>query len=201
MDATGRARRALRRGRRHPRARNVPSPQLVGTPRAARRSTSTRSAPIGVELRGRLGAIRDGVALFSGGLRNQCALADLKLHRLLDTIDEWADWSTGSAPASRWTGRRADGGRRTRRSTLDLTSGEIRTIVWATGLQARLLVARRAGARPQGPAAPRRRRRRRARACTSSARTFLRRRRSSFIHGAGDDAEDLADHLATHLAG
>jgi putative flavoprotein involved in K+ transport len=30
--------------------------------------------------------------------------------------------------------------------------------------------------------------------------TFLRRRRSSFIHGAGDDTADLADHLALHLA-
>ena len=29
-------------------------------------------------------------ALFSGSLRNKCDLADLKLGRLLDTIDEWA---------------------------------------------------------------------------------------------------------------
>ena len=28
---------------------------------------------------------------------------------------------------------------------------------------------------------------------------FLRRRKSSFIHGAADDARDLVDHLATHL--
>jgi putative flavoprotein involved in K+ transport len=30
--------------------------------------------------------------------------------------------------------------------------------------------------------------------------TFLRRRKSSFIHGAGDDARDLCDHLATYLS-
>ena len=30
---------------------------------------------------------------------------------------------------------------------------------------------------------------------------FLRRRRSSFIHGAGYDAEDLSEHLVAHLAG
>ena len=30
--------------------------------------------------------------------------------------------------------------------------------------------------------------------------TFLRRRKSSFIHGAGDDASDLSDHLAAYLA-
>jgi putative flavoprotein involved in K+ transport len=30
--------------------------------------------------------------------------------------------------------------------------------------------------------------------------TFLRRRKSSFIHGAGDDARDLSDHLTSYLA-
>ena len=40
---------------------------------------------------GRLGGITDdGTAQFSGSLPNQCALADLKLGRLLDTLDEWA---------------------------------------------------------------------------------------------------------------
>ncbi|GIS90494.1 MAG: hypothetical protein CM1200mP20_05350 [Pseudomonadota bacterium] len=29
--------------------------------------------------------------------------------------------------------------------------------------------------------------------------TFLRRRKSSFIHGAGDDAQDISDHLAGYL--
>ena len=28
---------------------------------------------------------------------------------------------------------------------------------------------------------------------------FLRRRKSSFIHGAADDANDLSDHLVSHL--
>jgi len=28
---------------------------------------------------------------------------------------------------------------------------------------------------------------------------FLRRRKSSFIHGAGDDARDLSEHLASYL--
>jgi putative flavoprotein involved in K+ transport len=30
--------------------------------------------------------------------------------------------------------------------------------------------------------------------------TFLRRRKSSFLHGAADDTRDLAEHLAAHLA-
>ena len=44
-----------------------------------------------MRLVGRLAGITDdGTAQFSGSLLNQCALADLKLRRLLDTIDEWA---------------------------------------------------------------------------------------------------------------
>ena len=71
------------------RARRVPSMQLAGSPE---RSTFDLNAltGIGVTLVGRLAAIRDGRALFSGSLRNKCALADLKLGRLLDTLDEWA---------------------------------------------------------------------------------------------------------------
>ena len=45
---------------------------------------------MGVELAGRLAAIRDGRALFSGGLRNVISLADLKMERLLGTFDQWA---------------------------------------------------------------------------------------------------------------
>ena len=40
-----------------------------------------------VRLAGRLAGIPDGVAQFSGSLPNVCALADLKLGRLLNTID------------------------------------------------------------------------------------------------------------------
>ena len=69
-------------------ARKVASPQLVGTPE--RRTLDLNSVTAtGVQLRGRLGAIRDGVAMFSGGFRNHCALADQKLGRLLDDIDLW----------------------------------------------------------------------------------------------------------------
>jgi putative flavoprotein involved in K+ transport len=44
----------------------------------------------GVRLVGRFAGIRDGTVQFSGSLRNKCELADLKLDRLLNTIDEWA---------------------------------------------------------------------------------------------------------------
>ena len=65
-----------------------------------RRSSSARPTPharpqraqrsSGVRLVGRLGRIADGVAQFSGSLANMCALADLKMNRLLDRFDEWA---------------------------------------------------------------------------------------------------------------
>ena len=71
------------------RARRLPSPQLVGTPERTTLDLNALSAA-GVELVGRLSAVRDGRALFSGGLRNMFSLADLKMDRLLDTFDEWA---------------------------------------------------------------------------------------------------------------
>ena len=39
---------------------------------------------------GRLSAVHHGVLLISGGLRNVCVLADLKMKRLLAKFDEWA---------------------------------------------------------------------------------------------------------------
>ena len=71
------------------RARRLPSPQLVGTPERTTLDLNAL-ASMGVELVGRWAAVRDGRALFSGGLRNVFSLADLKMGRLLDTFDEWA---------------------------------------------------------------------------------------------------------------
>ena len=114
------------------RARRLPSPQLVGTPQRSTLDLNALTA-MGVALVGRLSAIRDGRALFSGGLRNVFALADLKMERLLTTFDEWA----------RATGRDADVGAPERFEPtrvpaasplqLDLRGGAIRSIVWATG--------------------------------------------------------------------
>ena len=63
--------------------------QLVGSPERATLDLNALRR-LGVRLVGRLAGIRDGVAQFSGSLPNVCALADLKLGRLLDTIDAWA---------------------------------------------------------------------------------------------------------------
>ena len=90
---------------------------------------------MGVELVGRWAAVRDGRALFSGGLRNVFSLADLKMERLLDTFDEWAQTNGHDAevgPPERFAPTRVP---ESTRLQLDLRSGEIRTIVWATGFR------------------------------------------------------------------
>lgn len=177
------------------RARNVPSPQLVGTDDRTELDLNALRAT-GVELRGRLGTIRDGTAMFSGGLRNQCRLADLKMNRLLNTIDEWA--------VERGHGR-CDDGRPPATAvedsplTLDLTSGEIRTVVWATGYRPDYswldvpVLDHKGRIRHDGGVVE-------APGLYLIGTTFLRRRKSSFVHGAGDDAEDLCEHLAGYLA-
>jgi putative flavoprotein involved in K+ transport len=114
------------------RARRLPSPQLVGTPE---RTTLDLNAlgTMGIQIVGRLSTVRDGRALFSGGLRNLFALADLKMERLLDTFD-----AVGRDPrARRGRGRaralRADRVPESSPLQLDLRDGRIRSVVWATG--------------------------------------------------------------------
>ncbi len=179
-------------------ARKVASPQLVGTPE--RRTLDLNSlTEAGVQVRGRLGTIRDGVALFSGGLRNHCALADQKLGRLLDDIDRWIaehGLEGEAGPVQRYEPTRVARGAPL---TLDLCSGEIATIIWATGFRADLSwvdlpVFDAAGhLRHDGGVVD-------APGVYVLGSSFLRRRRSSFLHGAVDDTGDLADHLVGYLA-
>ena len=180
------------------RARGLPSPQLVGTPERATLDLNVLTRA-GVELVGRWAAVRDGKALFSGGLRNQLALADLKMDRLLDTFDEWANHN----------GRDADTGSPERfeptrvpessRLGLDLTSGEIRTVVWATGFRPDYgwldvpVLDRKGYLRHDGGVVD-------APGLYAIGLPVLRRRKSSFILGAEDDARDLIEHLAGYLA-
>src|SRR6202166_378536 len=71
------------------RARRGRSLAPRGTPEKATFDLNALTS-IGVKLVGRFAGINDGRAQFSGSLRSKCELADLKLGRLLDTIDEWA---------------------------------------------------------------------------------------------------------------
>src|SRR5262249_28581830 len=126
---------------------------------------------------------------FSGSLPNVCALADLKLGRLLNTIDAWA----GAAGE-----RFAPTVVRTPPLCLDLRSGEITTIVWATGYRPDLSWLDVPVLDPRGPVVHGGG----VTACRGLSLTgmpFRRRRKSSLIDGAADDAADLAGHLAGHL--
>ena len=181
------------------RARRLPSPQLVGTPDRTTLDLNALSAA-GVELVGRLSAIRDGLALFSGGLRNQFALADLKMERLLDTFDEWARderRDLGVAPSERFEPSRAPASSRLQ---IDLRTGEIRSIIWATGFRPDYswldvpVVDRKGHLLHDGGVVE-------SPGMYAIGLPVLRRRKSTFIHGAEDDARDIVEHLAGYLAG
>jgi putative flavoprotein involved in K+ transport len=178
------------------RARRLPSPQLVGVP-GTTLDLNALSA-LGVELVGRLAAVRDGRALFSGGLRNVFSLADLKMNRLLGTFDDWARTSGGDAEvgtAERYEPTRAP---ETARLQLDLRDGRIATIVWATGFRPdyQWLDVPVADAKGQliheggvvgGPG------------LYALGLPVLRRRKSTFIYGIEDDAREVIDHLVKYL--
>ena len=181
------------------RARGLPSPQLIGTPERATLDLNVLRAA-GVEIVGRLAAIREGRALFSGGLRNQFALADLKMQRLLDTFDNWARnaaLDVEFAVPERFEPTRAPA---SARLSIDLLHGEIRTIVWATGFRPDYrwldvpVLNRKGELRHDGGVvvdAP---------GMYAIGLPVLRRRKSTFILGAEDDARDLVGHLAHYLS-
>jgi putative flavoprotein involved in K+ transport len=180
------------------RARHVPSPQLIGTPE--RRSIDvTTLRQLGVEIVGRLGSVRDGVAFFSGGLANTCRLADLKLNRLLDRLDQWAidaeiDQLDGPHRPEP-TAVPADPA-----LAIDLRRRGIETVVWATGYHPDYTWL-------QLPVLDRRGRIRHDDGVVQGAPgvyvlggNLLRTRRSSYISGAAEDSLAIADHLQRFLS-
>jgi len=181
------------------RVRNLPSFQLVGSPSRATIDLAALQGA-GVRLVGRLAGIRDGKAQFSGSLRNQCNLADLKLARLLDTIDQWADTAGidgGCGPPERFPATFVEP---SPPLGLDLTRGEVKTVIWATGYRPDLswldvpVLDPKGRLRHDGGVTE-------APGLYALAMPFLRRRKSTLIDGAADDARDLSDHLVHWLAG
>jgi putative flavoprotein involved in K+ transport len=180
------------------RARKVPSLQLVGAPGGTLDLNAL--SDIGVRLVGRVAGIADGRLQLSGSLANQCALSDLKINRLLDGIDRWAS-ANGLDPEveppyhlvpTRVPEAPPLG--------LDLGRAGIRTIIWATGFRPDYgwlevpVLDRKGQIRHDGGvvASP---------GLYLVGMPFLRRRKSALIDGAGDDARDLCDHLASYLDG
>ncbi len=181
------------------RARRLPSPQLVGTPERTTLDINALAA-MGVELVGRWAAVRDGRALFSGGLRNLFSLADLKMDRLLDTFDEWAKTDGCDAevdPPERFAPTRVP---ESTRLQLDLRSGEIRAIVWATGFRPDYgwldvpVVDAKGLLRHEGGVVD-------SPGLYALGLPVLRRRKSTFIYGIEDDAREVIDHLTRYLDG
>jgi putative flavoprotein involved in K+ transport len=180
------------------RARRLPSPQLVGTPERTTLDLNALAA-MGVELVGRWAAVRDGRALFSGGLRNMFSLADLKMERLLDVFDEWARTEREDpdvSPAERFAPTEVP---RSQRLELDLRGSEVCSIIWATGFRPDYrwldlpVVDTKGQLRHEGGAVD-------SPGLYALGLPVLRRRKSTFIHGIEDDARDVIDHLSGYLA-
>ena len=180
------------------RVRGLPSPQLIGTPERATLDLNALSAS-GVTLAGRLSAVRDGEALFSGGLRNNFARADLKMNRLLGTFDDWAQRERREnevGPPERFEPTRAP---ESSPLKLSLRNGKVSSIVWATGFHPDYswldvpVIDGKGHLRHDGGVVE-------SPGLYALGLPFLRRRNSTFISGAEDDARDLVDHLAGYLA-
>jgi putative flavoprotein involved in K+ transport len=177
------------------RARRVPSPQLTGTPGLTLDLNRLRQD--GVEVVGHLVGIRDGKAQFSGSLWNTSMLADLKLNRLLNTIDQWIERRARSIaldPPERYAPTALSSAR------LGFNLNEdVSTVLWATGYRPDYswlnvptvfdakgkLKHNRGVVHSPG--------------LYVLGLPYLRRRKSSFIHGVEDDARELGGHLMQFL--
>jgi putative flavoprotein involved in K+ transport len=182
------------------RARKVPSLQLAGT---SDRSTLDLNAlsDLGVTLVGRFAGLADGKAQFAGSLRNMCAMSDLKMARLLDTIDAWArdhDLDGEVEPPHRLPPTRVPDEPPLMMNLANSFKSNIRTIIWATGYRPDYrwlevpVLDHKGMIRHDG-------------GITSSAglylmgAPFMRQRKSTLIDGAGDDARELSGHLASYI--
>ncbi|MAQ55439.1 MAG: pyridine nucleotide-disulfide oxidoreductase [Rhodospirillales bacterium] len=181
------------------RARRVPSLQLTGSLDRGTLDLNTLTG-IGVKLVGRMVGMRDDKALFSGSLKNVCSLADLKMNRLLDNIDEWItnnDHIVGINPRERFLPTLIEN---SPTLEINLTENNIKTIIWATGFRPDLswldvpVLDRKGQILHEGGIVnfP---------GMYLMGMQFLRRRKSSLIDGAGDDALDLSKHLKAYLDG
>lgn len=176
-------------------ARRQPSLQLVGTPEGRSLDLGVLGE-LGVRLVGRaVGAAGDRV-LLADDLAESVADADARLGRLLRRIDGHIARAGVAAPPPEPVRSipTAPGP-----IALDLRREGIRSVLWATGyrrsypwLRVPVLDAR-GEIRHEGGVTP-------VPGLYVLGLQFLRRRKSSWIDGVGDDARELVEHLAGHLS-
>ena len=173
------------------RGRRLPSPQLVGS----------SDLPIldlnylrdqGARIAGRFMRAWNGEAQFSGSLGNVCALADLKMQRLLKLIDETAD-RDGAPAAETFAPTHVDDD-----PLLSLDLEKVNSVIWATGFRPDYswldvdVLDRKGQLRHDGGVVG-------SEGLYVLGLPLMRRRKSSFIFGIEDDARDIADHLVGYL--
>jgi putative flavoprotein involved in K+ transport len=175
-------------------SRRQPSLQLVGRPDHA-----TLDLPLlerrGVRLVGRALRANGATISFADDLVAHTAAADVKLAQLLARIDAFvaaAGLASEVGPAEPfspflWPAPAPE--------AIDLRAEGIRTVVWATGFRRHYpwlkvpVLDERGELRHAGGVTP-------APGLYALGLSFQRRRKSTFIDGVGDDARELADHIA-----
>lgn len=177
------------------RAKRLPSPQLQG---GIDDVDLNALQSMGVSIVGRFSAIRDGEALFSGGLSHVANSADLKMNRLFDLADAWIEEHGVADEIAAADRPGATVLPANPRLSIPFDSGEIRSIVWATGFRPDFsyvdlpVFDRRGDLIHSGGV------------CTVPGLfvmglPFLRRRRSHHISGVEKDAQELGDLITKHL--
>jgi putative flavoprotein involved in K+ transport len=177
------------------RARRHASVQVVGSDDGREVDLPSLQA-LGVQLVGRLMAIRGTTALCSGGLGNLVANADLKEARLLRRIDDWIDEHNMAdlvGPAVKPTPTVFT------QTPTALDLAHFGTVIWATGfrptynwLDPRAFDRRGRVGHDGGVATMQ--------GLYLLGLPFLRRRRSNLLAGLGLDASELGQHLVEYLA-
>ncbi len=171
------------------RVRRLPSPTLTADETLDINTLQT----LGVEVVGRCVGLEGGEAHFAGSLANTCALADLKMDRLLDTIDAFTTQKEfGDSPSidARPAPTQLPDDPRLR---IDLAREGYTSILWATGfapdfswLRAPHFDTKGRLMHDGGIVA---------KGLYVMGLPYLRYRRSTLLYGANDDANVLANHM------
>jgi len=181
------------------RARNVPSLQLIGSKNNDMIDLNALQEA-GITVVGRMMGLQDNMVQISGAMANVCALADLKMNRLIREIDQWSTKNglDGSVDAPHTF--EPTQVPETPLLGIDLKERNIKTVLWATGyrpdyswLNVPVLDRKGALIHEGGVVA--------APGLYAMGLPFMRKRKSSLMDGVGDDARDLSAHIFNFLAG